>query len=405
VYFKNARAQTSWTLPSFMSLFTGLYEYNHEVGIKNPLSLEKPFLIEALAQKFITFGFHGGKVMSSRWGYSRGFDYYKHLRLAGALFPKGGRSLFQKAVELLKTSRFPNLFLYLHTYQVHAPYTPPEEFLSKLNTNPAHKKREAINYNNPAKTYLPVDEELKKSLKELYQAEILAFDSYFGEFIENLKDMNIYDNSMIVFMSDHGEEFFEHKGWGHSHGLYDELIKIPIIIKFPGSRFKNREIHKAAGVIDIMPTILGYYGIEYETARVDGRNLMPMIETGQKRNPDYVVSSISTGRYFDAVPPKIAVLFDHYKLLYNQPFSPENLAFFSDFTRPPETAKFELYDLENDPQEKQNIAETQPELKKKMMKIIIAAERLIKQKLSNKKNKNKPLDKEVEDQLKSLGYL
>jgi len=89
VYLENAYAQTSWTLPSFMSLFTGLYEFNHEVGIKNALPPSKPFLVQALSREFITFAFHGGKVMNSRWGFSRGFDYYKKFQPAAALYPRG----------------------------------------------------------------------------------------------------------------------------------------------------------------------------------------------------------------------------------------------------------------------------------------------------------------------------
>jgi arylsulfatase A-like enzyme len=412
VYFKNAYAQTSWTLPSFMSLFTGMYEYNHEVGIKNPLSLDKPFLIEELSREFITFGYHGGKVMKSRWGYWRGFDYYKKYRFASALFSRGGQALFQKAIQLLKTSNFPNLFLFLHTYQVHAPYTPPEEFLYKLNKKPKFKKLEAINDNNPAKTYWPVETDVKKSLKELYQAEILAFDAYFGEFVKRLKAMNLYDNAMIIFMSDHGEEFFEHNGWTHSHSLYNEQIRVPVIIKFPGNRFKNRRIPDVVGVIDLLPTILSYYNIDYEAAKLDGTTLMPLIKNSQARRPGYVVSTISTGRYFEAIPPKIAVLFDHYKLIYNHPFSPEDLAFFKDYTRPPETPKFELYDLENDPYEMNNIAyppindpQAVPLHRKKMMSVIAAIEKKIKQKMSEIAKKKKSLDKEVEEQLKSLGYL
>jgi len=411
VYFKNAYAQTSWTLPSFMSLFTGMYEYNHEVGIKNPLSLDKPFLIRELSRKFITFGYHGGKVMNSRWGYWRGFDYYKKYRFAAALFSQGGQALFQKSLKLLEKSKFPNLFLFLHTYQVHAPYTPPDEFLNKLNKKPKFKKLEAINTNNPAKTYLPVEEDLKKSLKELYQAEILAFDTYFGEFIKRLKAMNLYDNSMIVFMSDHGEEFFEHKGWAHSHSLYNEQISVPVIIKFPGNRFKNRKIPDVVGIIDLLPTILSYYGIDYETAKADGKNLIPLIENGQKRSPEYVVSTISTGRYFEAIP-KIAVLFYHYKLIYNHPFSIKDLAFFKDYTGPPGTPKFELYDLKKDPNETHNIAHLYLKARhtislqqKKMMSVIAAIEKLVKQKMSAAAKKNKPLDKEVEGQLESLGYL
>ncbi len=414
VYFKNAYAQTSWTLPSFMSLFTGMYEYNHEVGIRNPLSLDKPFLIKELSRKFITFGYHGGKVMKGRWGYWRGFDYYKKYRFASALFSRGGQALFRKALQLLEKSHFPSLFLFLHTYQVHAPYTPPDEFLYQMNKRPKFKKLDAINDNNPAKTYLPVEKDLKKSLKELYQAEILAFDAYFGEFVKRLKAMNLYDNSMIVFMSDHGEEFFEHKGWTHSHNLYNEQIKVPIIIKFPGNRFKNRKISEAVGIIDLLPTILSYYTIDYEAAKLDGKNLIPLIKNSQKRRPEYVVSTISTGRYFEAIPPKVAVLFDHYKLIYNHPFSPKDLAFFKDYTRPPETPKFELYDLENDPYEMHNINIAYPHIndqqavpfqRKKMLSVIAAIEKQIKQKMSAIAKKNKSLDKEVEEQLKSLGYL
>jgi len=412
VYFKNAYAQTSWTLPSFMSLFTGMYEYNHEVGIRNPLSLDKPFLIRELSRKFITFGYHGGKVMKGRWGYWRGFDYYKKYRFASALFSRGGQALFRKALQLLEKPHFPNLFLFLHTYQVHAPYTPPDEFLYQLNKEPKFKKLEAINDSNPAKTYLPVEKDLKKSLKELYQAEILAFDAYFGEFVKRLKAMNLYNNAMIVFMSDHGEEFFEHNGWTHSHSLYNEQIRVPVIVKFPGNRFKNRRIPNVVGIIDLLPTILSYYNIDYEAAQLDGKNLMPLIKSGQTRRPEYVVSTISTGRYLEAIPPKIAVLFDHYKLIYNHPFSPKDLAFFKDYTRPPETPKFELYDLENDPSEMHNIAypaindrHAVPLQRKKMMSVIAAIEKQIKQQMSAIAKKKKSLDKEVEEQLKSLGYL
>lgn len=404
VYFKNAYAQTSWTLPSFMSLFTGLYEYNHEVGIKNSLSPKKPFLIREMSHKFITFGYHGGKVMNSRWGYWQGFDYYKKFRFAGALFPQAGQSLFRTALELLEKSTFPELFLFLHTYQVHSPYTPPTEFLYRINKQPEFMKIEAVNYNNPAKTYLPVEEELKKSMKELYQAEILAFDSYFGEFIKRLKAMNLYENSMIVFISDHGEEFFEHNGWAHSHSLYNELTKVPVIIKFPGNRFKNSKVNNVVGILDLMPTILNFYGIDYEADKLDGKNLMPLIKEGRIRSPAYVVTTISTGRYFEAIPPKIAIIFDDYKLIYNQPFNPRDLDFFKDYTLPPETPKLELYDLKKDPYEKHNIAYTHPGLRKKMMPVILKIERLIKKKLSSKRKK-KSLDKEVEDQLKELGYL
>jgi arylsulfatase A-like enzyme len=405
VCLENAYAQTSWTLPSFMSLFTAQYEYHHGVGIKDPLSPRKPHLVEPLSQEFITVAYHGGKVMNGRWGFSRGFDYYKKYQQAGSLYPRGGRHLFAKAMELLENARFPNLFLFLHTYQVHAPYTPPEEFLLKLNPNPAYKKLDAVNVNQPEKTFLPVDEPLKQSLKELYQAEIFAFDAYFGEFIEKLKASGRYDNTMIVLMSDHGEEFFEHGGWTHSHGLYNEQIRVPVVIKFPGGRFKNTRLDAPVGIIDLMPTILSYYGIEYEASKADGMNLMPVIESGgrEKLSRDYLVSTIGTGKYFEAVPTKIALVFDRYKIIYNDPFSQADLDFFKDHAPPPDFPRFQLFDLVEDPGETRNVVETHIRLKEKMMPAILSIRKLILQ--VSKSRGKKELDKEVKEQLESLGYL
>lgn len=406
VSLEQAYAQTSWTLVSFMSMFTGLYEYRHDVGIKNPLTPDKPFLVEPLAQEYITFAYHGGKVMNGRWGFSRGFDYYKKYQPAGALFKNGGQSLFRKGIELIKNSRFPNLFLFLHTYQVHAPYWPPEQFIYAVNPKPAHTRLDAVNFSEPEKTFLPVAEPLKNSLKELYQAEVLAFDTYFGDFMAQLKELNIYENAMIVLVSDHGEEFFEHKGWAHSHALYDEQILVPLIVKFPGSRLSGTRIATPVGLLDLMPTILDFYKIGYNAAELDGMSLMPLFENPKSadfhRGP--VVSSISTGRYFDAIPPKIALRFDRYKLIYNTPFSGKDLEFFKDYTAPPPAPKFELYDLIRDPGETRNIAGTQPRIKDKMMPLLLDIRKLILEKLSTK-DKKKKLDKEVQEQLKSLGYL
>ena len=412
LYLERTYAQTSWTLPSYMSLFTGLNEFNHEVGIKQPLKPDKPFLIEPLSRDFMTFGFHGGKVVNGRWGYARGFDYYKKFQPAGALYPKGGQSLFRKAVEVLEKGQFPNLFMFLHTYQVHAPYTPPKEFLAKLNPDPEYTNLEAVNFSEPELTFKPVEDNYRAALKELYEAEILAFDAYFGEFMAKLKEMKLYDRSMIVLMSDHGEEFFEHKGWGHSHSLYDELIRVPAIIKFPGSRFKNKRISKPVGVLDLMPTILSYYQIPYETAGLDGQDLMPLIrssaETGKgsgeiKRK--YVVSSISTGRYFEALPTRVALLWENYKLIYNDPFSAKDLEFFKGHTPPPQPPLLELYDLIKDPGETTNIVSTHGRIKDKLMPVLLKIRKTIRQRTAAMGKNKKPLDKEVEEQLKSLGYL
>jgi choline-sulfatase len=408
VFLKNTYAQTSWTLGSFMSVFTGLNEYNHEVGIKQSLSPQKPFLVEPLSNKFLTFGLHGGKVMNTRFGFSRGFDYYKKFKPAGALYPKGGQHLFNKAIELLQQANFPNLFLFLHTYQVHAPYTPPKEHLLRLSPNPSHFKIDLINFSEPQKTFEPLTDDIKETTTLLYEAEALAFDAYFGEFMDKLKKMGLYHNTLIILISDHGEEFFDHQGWGHSHNLYNELIQVPLFIKFPGGQFKNLHIDETTGLVDIMPTLLSYQGIPYPSDSLDGRNLMPLIRAKSKsqndtRRGEPVVSSISIGRYFEALPTRIALMFDHYKLIYNAPFTEKELAYFNGFTLPPQPETFQLFNLKNDPAETMNIIDDYPRIKDKMMPLMQKIQKIIRKKTASIGKKK--LDKEVKEQLKSLGYL
>jgi arylsulfatase A-like enzyme len=408
VYMEHTYTQTSWTLGSFMSVFTGLNEYHHEVGIKQSLLPEKPFLVEPLREEYLTFGYHGGKVMNSRFGFSRGFDYYKKFQPAGALYPKGGRHLFNKAIELLTTAKFPNLFLFLHTYQVHAPYTPPKEFLLKRNPNATHDKLDLINFSEPEKTFEPLSSELTEATAQLYEAEAMAFDAYFGQFITRLKKMGLYENAMIILMSDHGEEFFDHKGWGHSHSLYNELIQVPLFIKFPAGEYKNIHIKSAVALTDIMPTLLSLQGLKYPAESLDGRNLMPLIQArakGQKNihREEAVVSTISTGRYFAALPTRIALIVNGYKLLYHAPYSSRQLAFFDGFTAPPAVERLQLFDLTHDPGETRNVIEKFPLIKAKLFPLMQKIQKTI-QKKSAQLSKRK-IDKEVKEHLKSLGYL
>lgn len=404
--FENAYAQSSWTLPSFMSLFTGLYEFNHKVDIKRPLEPGIPSLVEKLSGKFITFGYHSGMSMRSRWGHSRGFDYYNFLPFTTTLFPKAGQTLFRQAAALLEQANFPDFFFFLHTYQVHDPYTPPREFLLKLNGDPVHKKLDVVNQNAPWKTFQPVDEDLKKALKELYQAEIHAFDSYFGKFIEKLKDLEIYDGAMIILLSDHGEEFYEHNGWAHSHSLYNELIKVPLLVKFPGGEFEDAQLTEAVGLIDLFPTILSYYRVEYDKTRVDGVDLMPIIR-GKKQAPrrEFLISSISESRYIQEIPPKIALLQGDYKIIYSEPFSAKELEYFKPAGLPPLTPQIEVFDLKNDPGERSRISTPPAGLLKQAIPFILEIKKKIKRNISDKQKKETDLDEEARKQLESLGYI
>lgn len=403
--FQQTYAQSPWTLPSFMSLFTGLYEYNHHVDTHRPLELSVPNLVQPLSQKFITWGYHSGMAMRKRWGFSRGFDYYHKLFQTGALFPKAGQTLFRKALWHLDEAQFPQAFYFLHSYQVHDPYTPPGEYLEKLNPNPLYRKLDVVNQGAPWKTYMPVKKELKESMEELYKAEIHAYDAYFGNFIAGLKERGLYDNAMIVFMSDHGEEFYEHGGWAHSHNLYNEIIRVPLFIKFPGNGHKNVSVNTAVGIIDVLPTIMAYYGVETRDIDLDGKNLLPLLKGENISSREYLVSSIAESRYIDNIPPKFALLKGDYKVIYNHKFSPDNLAYFKDWGLPPEVPGVEVFNIKEDPGDNNDLSAQMADLVKKVMPKLIEINKILRKNILEQQKNKKVMDEEVKEQLKSLGYI
>jgi arylsulfatase A-like enzyme len=349
VCFPNTFAQSSWTIPSFISLFTARYAYHHGVGTARPLDMATPTLTSRLGEKFITFGYHGGMGLRGLWGYSRNFDHYEDFPPAGPFNGRGGYSLFAKALELVKTAAFPRTFLFLHTYQVHEPYAPPEEFLKKLNPSPPYRQLGSVNSRHPEKSFLPVADDRRLALRELYEAEVMAFDHYFGWFISELRRLGIYDRAMIIFTSDHGEEFFEHSGWGHAHDLYNELVRVPLVIKFPGQAHAGIRPNSLAGSIDILPTLLDYCHLPPLASPIDGVSLMPALSGKTPRQN--LISDIALSRYIEAIPPKFALFHKQTKLIYNFPANPSDRKFFAPFGQPPETPLVEWFDLNRDPGE------------------------------------------------------
>jgi choline-sulfatase len=401
--FSSCFAQSDWTLPSFMSLFTSQYEFNHQIRHGAVLALDKPFLVKELRQRFITFNLNGGGYVSRNFGFSRYFDYFDSS--AHYSFPNGGQLLFKDALRLIDSGVFPEAFFFLHTYQVHTPYCPPPKFLHEINPHPRTGKLDSITFESQKKRFIPVAGELMRSYKELYQAEVLAFDSFLGDFIDALKKRGIYQDAMIIVMSDHGEEFFEHGGWGHGHSMYEELLRVPLVIKFPGEEFKGRRVDEPVGVIDIIPSIMDFYGIAGDGKKIDGLSLLPLLKHG-KLARQQLFSSVSTCLYMDKLPAKFAVIDGHFKIICNYPYQTDSLNFFGEFSLPPATGPVEIYDLERDRNETRSLYLARGDIYRKLLHVINAIKKRI---ALNFKMENAGSDAEIDEelkrQMKTLGYL
>ena len=123
--------------------------------------------------------------------------------------------------------------------------------------------------------FQPQTDAQRRNYAGLYDAEIRYTDeALIGGLVDQLKALGLYDRTMLIITSDHGEEFFEHGAWTHGHTLYNETIRIPLLIKYPASREKGTRVKTIVRLTDIMPTILEELGVGYSQKELDGRSLL-----------------------------------------------------------------------------------------------------------------------------------
>ena len=123
------------------------------------------------------------------------------------------------------------------------------------------------------------------ALVDLYDAEIAHNDAQFGRLLDHLRELGIYDSTLILFVSDHGEEFFEHGSFEHGQTLYSELIFVPLVIKFPGGWAAGTRVDAPVQHVDILPTILDLVGVPPPPGSA-GDSLLPVISTAQEGTED-----------------------------------------------------------------------------------------------------------------------
>jgi arylsulfatase A-like enzyme len=401
VTFLNTYASSPWTLPSHVSLLTSLHGVHHQVSYEND-SMDPSLLTLAdilRANQFYCAALTGGGFVSAKYGFSKGFNSYSDE--GGVLRQDSAEHLFHAANRWLEREKDKGFFLFLHTFQPHSPYACPYPYKSMfLEENPRWRHLDLMSFLGGMKgIFQKLTESDRRNIIGLYDGEIRYTDEKFiGPLITSLKNAGLYDRTMIIFTSDHGEEFFEHHGWGHGHSLYDESLKVPLIIKFPESRFKGRRIHDIISLVDIFPTVLEETGIDFSTMEIDGQSLLPLIKRKEKGDRVFM-ADVAAHVLASRIPQKIALSRGREKLILSRPYSPEDLRFF--LQPPPILGPVELYDLALDPHEQRNIADERPELAGQMIRKIDE----ITKDVPKKKTKKLEMDEELKKQLKALGYI
>lgn len=400
--FLNTYATSPWTLPSHVSLLTSLYGVHHQVYHDDEkMDSSLITLADILRQNhFFCSAFTGGGFLSSVYGFSKGFDTY--MEGAGRIFHQDSSERVYKAVSRwLDRNKDKKFFLFIHTYQPHDPYSCPDPYKTMfLDEEAKWKHLNLLNHLGGKKAiFRNLPEQERQNAIGLYDGEIRYTDEkLIGPLVEKLKEMSLYDQTMIIFTSDHGEEFYDHGGWGHGHSLYDESLKVPLIIKFPESKFAGEKFENIISHVDIMPTILDEMELYDPKIRFDGRSLMPILK-GKEKDDRFFFADIGSHVLDSHIPQKTTMNSGKSKLIFNKRFNKEDLDFF--LYPPPTLDSIEIYDLSQDPRETLNVTSKRVKLANQIIQKIND----IYSKAKKRKTGKAEIDEELKDQLRALGYI
>ena len=391
----NTMSQSNWTLPAFASLFTSLYPHNHATGIgidedRKAILSSLPSDLTTLADILCSKGYHtaaftGGYYVSKIAGLNKGFREFYQISRDLIAKPNDLPWQLDNASKWIKeNSKYRKFFLFVHSYECHGPYVAPKKYVDLIDPDYdgpplTGDLRKDLRVGKEFRT--PTEVELKR-FNTFYDAEILYSDTLLGDFFSLLKDLKIYDNSLIIFLSDHGEEFYDHKGWEHRHTMYEEMLRVPVIVKYPEGRETGVDKNRLVRLIDIMPTILhDFLDIPNEQLNIDGKPL------SQPLDDDNI--SLSESRMT-------------YEGINIFGFRNKNKKYM--IRKKGNEIKYKAYNLENDPLELNNLAKKH---KLDMEGLWVSAREAELVYLKNMKELNHPVevDNDTIKMLKDLGYV
>ena len=270
--YDRAWAQSSWTRPAVASLFTGLRPEVHCVNGRLDRLGEG---VETLAQRLAGAGYATAAVVanpnaSGTFGLDRGFGDF-------VLMPADRRRSSDVHAELVRwlDGHDPErpFLLYVHTVDPHLPYDPPARFRDRFAPGVERRDLGSTEVVGSLLARDLVDEgRWTADLLALYDAEVASNDEAFGALLDELDRRGLGDATAVVFLSDHGEEFFDHGGWIHGRTLYREVLQVPLVIRLPGQREGRREAAPVSHV-DLMPTLLELAGVDSGSG-LHGRSLL-----------------------------------------------------------------------------------------------------------------------------------
>jgi len=357
VRFANAYSPVPLTLPSHASILTGKYPFAH--GVRNNGSYKLPpeelTLAEILKSRgFVTSAFVASFTLDSRFGTAQGFDFYDDTfdsREALKTF-RSERTADRVSSSFLKwlgENRGKRFFSWVHFFDPHLPYSPPEPFRQEFSGHP-------------------------------YDGEIAFMDQEIGRIMDSLERAGLFERTIIVLAGDHGEALGEKRELDHGLFIYDSTLRVPLIICGPFLPSRGAVVKSRVRLVDILPTVLELLQID-PPADLSGESLLPIIQGRESEDrASYAETFYPRENY--GWSELLGLVDGRWKYIHAP--------------RP------ELYDLANDPGETKNLVEEQDRTAVELSRKLSA---LAAQKKSGDERAGRRLTSEEESKLRSLGYL
>ena len=411
VLFENAYAPAPWTLPSVVSIMTGLFPCEHGTLDSRFVMSEhlKPIAEKLRGSQYRTVSLYANPYSGPDYNLQRGYDVLQSVPFANG----------QRVAALFDEYLREPFFLFVHNIEPHTPHTyargpAPEGFRQISKERRLEIRDNYFAYRKLTRADFAAEQtlgttdnteeqqarmktltEMRDDYNELYCIAVHKADERLGEVVDELKQRGVWDNTLFILLSDHGEEMNEHGGWLHDQSVYEELIHVPLLIKFPRGTFGGKRISEAVSLIDVVPTLFQYLGQAKLGRSPSGVSLMPLIREEEASPPsDFRVISMrfNTNKYFKPWKQtrgdvNIVVRHKNWKGIWNV-----------------EPDTFELYDLAADPREQKNLSAENQALTLSMRLIAKDFWEKARDAEIDVPKRDKTLGKQTEESLEELGY-
>jgi len=315
--FRKAYSSSSWTSPAVASLFTSRYPSQHQVvDFDSVLAADELSLAESLSERgYRCGGFSASALVSPTFGFDQGFEFFESQGvtvIGGREYVERSSDTAGRALRWIDNGRDQPkrpLFVYMHLMDPHIPYAPRSGAVKRVFAE--RHRPDTRRVNRLLKKHLsnPIVESMRDDVRGLYDAEVNTFDTDLESFLRSLEERDLLENSILVITSDHGEELWDHGGFGHHHSLHDELLHVPVLIRTPYQR-AGYEVTEPISLLDIAPTLLDLLKIP-PVQQFEGRSLASSMKSRFEKwidwlaSPDQALRSDSIGIPSELILPQI----------------------------------------------------------------------------------------------------